>query len=176
MTCYFCPRLSFHMSFFCICRFPYVETSAATGYNVDLAIFTLVDSVIKKMESAVEASLMPGRRGRSKQFGVKFDLDEKPSRCQCWWTQLDNTISFLSQFNAINPTRFLTKFVQTYVSYAIKHQHPKTFSFSWQFYLRSIFFCHCTLKINMYLYQDLSKTLVSLFGSKVFGCGEFSIK
>nr|CAH7764252.1 unnamed protein product [Callosobruchus chinensis] len=47
---------------------PYLETSAATGQNVTRAIDTLLERVMVRMETAVDRSMLPGRRGRPKDL------------------------------------------------------------------------------------------------------------
>nr|CAI5869351.1 unnamed protein product [Callosobruchus analis] len=49
-------------------RLPYLETSAATGQNVTRAIETLLERVMVRMETAVDRSMLPGRRGRPKDL------------------------------------------------------------------------------------------------------------
>jgi len=44
---------------------PYVETSAATGQNVALAVEILLDKIMVRMDQAVEDAFCPGHRGRS---------------------------------------------------------------------------------------------------------------
>lgn len=43
-----------------------METSAATGQNVNRAVETLVDRVMSRIETAVDRAMLPGRRGRPK--------------------------------------------------------------------------------------------------------------
>ncbi|CAH2001739.1 unnamed protein product [Acanthoscelides obtectus] len=47
---------------------PYLETSAATGQNVTRAIDILLERVMIRMETAVDRSMLPGRRGRPKDL------------------------------------------------------------------------------------------------------------
>ncbi|CAH1100986.1 unnamed protein product [Psylliodes chrysocephalus] len=47
-------------------KLPYLETSAATGQNVNRAVETLVDRVMSRIETAVDRAMLPGRRGRPK--------------------------------------------------------------------------------------------------------------
>jgi len=46
----------------------YVETSAATGQNVALAVELLLDKIMIRMDQAVENAFSPGHRGRSVQL------------------------------------------------------------------------------------------------------------
>ncbi|KAL7647577.1 UNVERIFIED_CONTAM: hypothetical protein RMT77_001177 [Armadillidium vulgare] len=49
--------------------FPYIETSAATGYNVEQAVNQLLEAVMQRMNQAVENSLLPaGRRSKGQQL------------------------------------------------------------------------------------------------------------
>ncbi|XP_049946037.1 ras-related protein Rab-27A [Schistocerca serialis cubense] len=47
----------------------YLETSAATGHNVARAVELLVERVMRRMETAVDRAMLPGRRGRPRQEG-----------------------------------------------------------------------------------------------------------
>ena len=69
------------MNFFT--RVLYVEISAATGQNVELAINLLIEAIMKKMSSAVENSLLPGKRGRSKRLSDtgRYITDQKSCFC-----------------------------------------------------------------------------------------------
>ena len=49
-------------SFCLICRLVYVETSAATGQNVALAVEMLLDKIMIRMDQAVEDAF--GQRGK----------------------------------------------------------------------------------------------------------------
>ncbi|XP_068233067.1 ras-related protein Rab-27A-like [Palaemon carinicauda] len=63
--------------------FHYIETSAATGQNVEAAVKYLLDSVMKRMELAVDTSRLPGRRGRTKTLIQEDDEAEMDSSCSC---------------------------------------------------------------------------------------------
>ncbi|KAG7169375.1 Ras-related protein Rab-27A-like 1 [Homarus americanus] len=65
--------------------FQYIETSAATGQNVENAVNHLLNAVMKRMEVAVDSSRLPGRRGRSKGFLMNEDdeAEEGGSQCSC---------------------------------------------------------------------------------------------
>lgn len=66
-------------------RLPYIETSAASGQNVESAVSQLLDAVMKRMEVAVDSSRLPGRRGRSKGLLMNEDdeAEEMDTRCSC---------------------------------------------------------------------------------------------
>lgn len=62
----------------------YVETSAATGQNVEAAVTHLLDAVMKRMSLAVDSSLLPGRRGRAKGLLATDDgSDKNDNNCAC---------------------------------------------------------------------------------------------
>ncbi|XP_066993659.2 ras-related protein Rab-27A isoform X2 [Anabrus simplex] len=62
----------------------YLETSAATGHNVARAVDTLLDRVMKRMETAVDRAMLPGRRGRPKSGDEEVDTPSNPpSSCSC---------------------------------------------------------------------------------------------
>ncbi|XP_045583679.1 ras-related protein Rab-27A isoform X1 [Procambarus clarkii] len=65
--------------------FAYIETSAATGQNVETAVNQLLDSVMKRMEVAVDSSRLAGRRGRSKRLLMNEDdeAEDTSSQCSC---------------------------------------------------------------------------------------------
>ncbi|XP_069957925.1 ras-related protein Rab-27A-like isoform X2 [Cherax quadricarinatus] len=65
--------------------FAYIETSAATGQNVETAVNQLLDAVMKRMEVAVDSSRLPGRRGRSKRLLMNEDdeAEDVNSQCSC---------------------------------------------------------------------------------------------
>ncbi len=46
----------------CFNRLPYLETSAATGHNVGLAINILLDKVMTRMENAIDNPMFPARQ------------------------------------------------------------------------------------------------------------------
>lgn len=69
---------------------PYLETSAATGYNVEKAVLLLLELVMKRMESVVDKSVLPViQPSTSTQDNVtKLDGNEnaedgKKSNCAC---------------------------------------------------------------------------------------------
>ena len=68
--------LSLHI---CICftRCEYIETSAATGENVEKALNILLDRVMLRMEKSLDKSLFPVRA-----IGAPAD-EEVQSKCQC---------------------------------------------------------------------------------------------
>ena len=62
----------------------YVETSAATGHNVEVAVNHLLDAVMKRMALAVDSSILPGRRGRAKGLAAADDTgDDRQNNCAC---------------------------------------------------------------------------------------------
>lgn len=67
----------------------YLETSAATGHNVAKAVEMLLDLVMKRMDSAVDKAMLPGRRGRPKA-GIPDDTIDasaplpQQQNCSCW--------------------------------------------------------------------------------------------
>nr|AJC97121.1 Rab27A [Macrobrachium rosenbergii] len=61
----------------------YIETSAASGQNVEAAVNYLLDAVMKRMELAVDSSRLPGRRGRAKTLNQEDDEAEMDSSCSC---------------------------------------------------------------------------------------------
>jgi hypothetical protein len=71
------------MKFLIFCRFSYVEASAATGHNVGLAVETLLDLVMKRIDKAVDRDLI----NRSPTIDL---LDPPPPQsnycyyCQSW--------------------------------------------------------------------------------------------
>ncbi|XP_071549530.1 LOW QUALITY PROTEIN: ras-related protein Rab-27A-like [Panulirus ornatus] len=64
---------------------PYIETSAASGQNVENAVGQLLDAVMKRMEVAVDSSRLPGRRGRSKGLlmNENDEAEDMDTRCSC---------------------------------------------------------------------------------------------
>ena len=77
--------ISFADLFWCcdtICRLPYFETSAATGYNVTKAVDCLLNRVMLRIESAVDKANILGLR-RSKDQPVSSG-DDDGSKCSCW--------------------------------------------------------------------------------------------
>lgn len=61
----------------------YLETSAATGLNVSRAVESLLEKVMFRMETAVDRSMLPGRRGRP-QDPNNVDLNASPvNNCSC---------------------------------------------------------------------------------------------
>ncbi|KAG0726290.1 Ras-related protein Rab-27A [Chionoecetes opilio] len=63
----------------------YVETSAATGHHVEAAVTHLLDAVMKRMATAVDSSLLPGRRGRAKGLLAADDdgAEKNDNNCGC---------------------------------------------------------------------------------------------
>lgn len=63
----------------------YIETSAASGQNVETAVIHLLDAVMKRMELAVDSSRLPGRRGRARTLQQQEDdeVEETEGRCSC---------------------------------------------------------------------------------------------
>lgn len=63
----------------------YIETSAASGQNVETAVIHLLDAVMKRMELAVDSSRLPGRRGRARtlQQQEEDEVEETEGRCSC---------------------------------------------------------------------------------------------
>ncbi|KAK7053118.1 Ras-related protein Rab-27A [Halocaridina rubra] len=63
----------------------YIETSAATGQNVEAAVNYLLDAVMKRMELAVDSSRLPGRRGRAKTLVQQEDeeAEDIDTGCSC---------------------------------------------------------------------------------------------
>ncbi|KAG5894487.1 hypothetical protein JTB14_029899 [Gonioctena quinquepunctata] len=62
---------------------PYLETSAATGQNINRAIETLLERVMLRMETAVDRAMLPGRRGKPKDPNDP-DLTAPPNqKCSC---------------------------------------------------------------------------------------------
>lgn len=51
-------------------RLSYLETSAATGQNVNSAVELLLDKVMARMDQAVEDAFGTGQRGRTHQMKV----------------------------------------------------------------------------------------------------------
>lgn len=51
-----------------------VETSAATGQNVALAVEMLLEMVMKRMDQAVEDAFGPGHRGRAVHLEVGLSV------------------------------------------------------------------------------------------------------
>lgn len=64
------------------CSLKYLETSAATGQNVGRAIETLLDLVMRRMETAVDKAMLPGRRGRPRDLNEP-DLNA-PTQSPCF--------------------------------------------------------------------------------------------
>lgn len=54
---------------------PYIETSAATGQNVQRSIDILLELVMMRMETAIDRTKLPGHRGRTKSFVDKNNAD-----------------------------------------------------------------------------------------------------
>uniref|UniRef100_A0A1B0ESS3 Putative ras-related protein rab-27a anoplophora glabripennis n=1 Tax=Lutzomyia longipalpis TaxID=7200 RepID=A0A1B0ESS3_LUTLO len=46
----------------------YLETSASTGQNVEKAVEMLVERVMSRMETAMDLTTLPGRRGKPRRF------------------------------------------------------------------------------------------------------------
>ncbi|XP_025837145.1 ras-related protein Rab-27A isoform X2 [Agrilus planipennis] len=63
--------------------YPYLETSAAMGQNINRAIETLLEKVLLRMETAVDRAMMPGRRGRPRDFEEPDLNNPQPSTCSC---------------------------------------------------------------------------------------------
>lgn len=63
----------------------YVETSAATGQNVETAVNHLLDAVMRRMALAVDSSILPGRRGRAKGLvaGEDGGTQNNDNNCAC---------------------------------------------------------------------------------------------
>ncbi|XP_042890755.1 LOW QUALITY PROTEIN: ras-related protein Rab-27A-like [Penaeus japonicus] len=63
----------------------YIETSAASGQNVETAVTHLLDAVMKRMEMAVDSSRLPGRRGRARTLlqEEEDEAEETEGRCSC---------------------------------------------------------------------------------------------
>lgn len=61
------------------CRIPYFETSAATGAEVDKAVITLLDLVMKRMEQCVDKPPAEPANGNG---ATKLD-DALPSEKKC---------------------------------------------------------------------------------------------
>nr|XP_023020416.1 ras-related protein Rab-27A isoform X2 [Leptinotarsa decemlineata] len=62
---------------------PYLETSAATGQNINRAVETLLERVMLRMETAVDKAMLPGRRGRPRDPNDP-DLNAPPNqKCSC---------------------------------------------------------------------------------------------
>ncbi|GAA47852.1 Ras-related protein Rab-27B [Clonorchis sinensis] len=64
---------------FCLslCSVPYIETSAATGFQVTAAVDKLLDAVMHRIEASVtKPRVMPGELD-------KVDLGEKPKQSKC---------------------------------------------------------------------------------------------
>lgn len=62
-----------------------VETSAATGQNVALAVEMLLEMVMKRMDQAVEDAFGPGHRGRAVHLETTEEViaEQKDRRCFC---------------------------------------------------------------------------------------------
>jgi len=54
-------------------RLTYIETSAATGQNVAVAIEILLDKIMLRMDQAVEDAFNPGQRGHTVQLDASFN-------------------------------------------------------------------------------------------------------
>lgn len=65
--------------FLVCCRIPYFETSAATGAEVDKAVITLLDLVMKRMEQCVDKPPAEPANGNG---ATKLD-DALPSEKKC---------------------------------------------------------------------------------------------
>ncbi|XP_028133152.1 ras-related protein Rab-27A [Diabrotica virgifera virgifera] len=63
-------------------KLPYLETSAATGQNVNRAVETLVERVMIRIETAVDRAMLPGRRGRPKDLN-ELDGGSQSQNCSC---------------------------------------------------------------------------------------------
>ncbi|XP_057657552.1 ras-related protein Rab-27A-like isoform X3 [Diorhabda carinulata] len=63
-------------------KLPYLETSAATGQNVNRAVETLVERVMIRIETAVDRAMLPGRRGRPKDLN-EHDSVQSSQNCSC---------------------------------------------------------------------------------------------
>ncbi|CAK8677906.1 ras-related protein Rab-27A-like [Clavelina lepadiformis] len=65
---------------------PYLETSAATGHNVNKAVSMLLDLVMKRMEEVVDKTLLPaqyGGGGKTELQGANETEESKSSGCAC---------------------------------------------------------------------------------------------
>lgn len=60
-----------------------METSAASGQNVALAVETLLGMVMNRMEEAVDRAMLPGRRGRPNGIHDEADYAEPPVDYKC---------------------------------------------------------------------------------------------
>lgn len=65
----------------CLSSIPYFETSAATGAEVDKAVVTLLDLVMKRMEQCVDKPAVDGQNGEGTS---KLDAASTTERkCAC---------------------------------------------------------------------------------------------
>ncbi|CAG9864257.1 unnamed protein product [Phyllotreta striolata] len=64
-------------------KLPYLETSAATGQNVNRAVETLLERVMLRIETAVDRAMLPGRRGRPKDLNDSDMLAPPSQNCSC---------------------------------------------------------------------------------------------
>lgn len=66
---------------FVLCRIPYFETSAATGADVDKAVLTLLDLVMKRMEQCVDKPpAEPANGNGATKLG---DAQPNAKKCAC---------------------------------------------------------------------------------------------
>lgn len=63
-------------------RLPYLETSAATGHNVALAINLLLDRVMTRMELAIDNPIFPARQLKVPQ-SAPLHASDPSSQCAC---------------------------------------------------------------------------------------------
>ncbi|CAL4104235.1 unnamed protein product [Meganyctiphanes norvegica] len=63
--------------------FSYMETSAATGQNVEAAVNLLLETVMQRMDKAVDSSMLPGRRGKAKGIGLEEMEPDNNGSCSC---------------------------------------------------------------------------------------------
>lgn len=68
--------------FFFLNSFPYIETSAATGYNVEAAVSILLEAVMQRMNKAVESSLLPKNKRKTTLLG-EADGRKRSENGQC---------------------------------------------------------------------------------------------
>nr|XP_002131139.1 ras-related protein Rab-27A-like [Ciona intestinalis] len=65
---------------------PYMETSAATGHNVDKAVSMLLDLVMKRMDEVVDKTMLPAQFGNRTEDGPKLNQgnpEAESSGCPC---------------------------------------------------------------------------------------------
>uniref|UniRef100_H2YKM9 small monomeric GTPase n=1 Tax=Ciona savignyi TaxID=51511 RepID=H2YKM9_CIOSA len=64
---------------------PYLETSAATGHNVDKAVSMLLDLVMKRMDEVVDRTMLPAQYGKPEEATKlnQSNSDSEASSCPC---------------------------------------------------------------------------------------------